>query len=267
MRKRLNKWIKGLLFTKTLKTITKKKKLCLFIFMFDALMLISLSLVNSVIKMISPNDPQAFASMFSSASGVILFVLFYTIAYFAIILLVYSLIKYCILDLIKSMFRKHRFSLSRFWRFYWLNIRIIGLPFAAVIMLTMVSAIAIQRQYAAPFIAIMMLPVLFFYYPFFNICQSYFYKGKASPVKSSFRITFTGIRKYRCIYLSSIMALAAYYLITLIITVILKFTLFRTQEMYDAYYPGFFAVYQVITIVAIYLLMSFNRIMFYQVED
>lgn len=267
MRKKLSKWIQGLLFTRTLKALGSKKKLFFFILLFDLLLLISISLLNNIIKMFIPEDYSILASWFSSVSGVLIFALFYTIGYFALILIVYSFIKYCILDLVKSVFSRHSFNISRLWGFYRLNIMIIGIPFVIVIMFAMIVSILIQREYAALLLAFIMLPVLFFYYPFFNLCQSMFYKQNKNPIRNSLRITFKGIQKYISIYLTSIMLLAAYYIISLIFTLVFKYALFRTEELYHAYYPGFLAVYQVITIIVLYLLMSFNRIEFYQVDE
>ena len=264
---RISKLSQELLFTKTVRTIKKSKKQFFFILLFDIVMILAFIIINAIADFIFPNSGMDFVAGLSSIFSVIFFVLIYILIYFFIVLAAYSFVKYCILDLIMSMSKKQKFSLNRLKRFTWLNTRIIGIPLIAFMILVFIISLGIETQYASLLVILILLPVVFFYYPFMNLCQSLFYKGRKHPVRKAISMTFPGIRKYISIYVSSIIAIAAYLIISMAITAILKYTLFRTEALYYAYYPGFTAVYQGITIIVLYVIMSFNRVSFYQIAD
>ena len=263
----ISKWSKELLFTKTMNTIKKNKKQFFFILLFDIVMILAFIIINSIANFILPNNGMSFATGLSSFSSIILFTLTYTLIYFLIVIAAYSFIKYCVLDLIRSMSKKKKFNLNRVKSFAWLNIRIIGIPLLAFLILTFIISMVIERQYASILVIILLLPVMFFYYPFLNLCHSLFYKDKKHPIKKAIAMTFPGIRKYISIYVSSIMVIAAYWIISAVIVTILRYTLFSTEALYYAYYPGFTTVYNTITIIVLYLIISFNRVQFYKAAD
>ena len=264
---KISKWSKELLFTKTMNTIKKNKKQFFFILLLDIVMILAFTIINLIANFILPNNGMSFAAGLSSFFSIILFSLTYTLVYFLIVIAAYSFIKYCILDLIRSMSKKKKFNLYRLKAFAWLNIRIIGIPLIAFMIFAFIISQAIERQYASILLIILLLPVMFFYYPFLNLCHSLFYKGKKHPIKKAIAMTFPGIRKYISIYVSSIIIIAAYWIISMIIVTILRYTLFSTEALYYAYYPGFTTVYNAITIIVLYLIFSFNRVQFYKAAD
>ncbi|MEA3515275.1 MAG: hypothetical protein U9R34_07380 [Nanoarchaeota archaeon] len=264
---RISKWSQELLFTKTMRTIKKSKKQFFFILLFDIVMILAFIIINIIADFIFPNSGMDFVAGLSSIFSMIFFVLIYILIYFFIIIAAYSFVKYCILNLISSMSKKQKFSLTRLKEFTWLNMRIISIPFIAFMILVFIISLVIEKKYASMLVILILLPVMFFYYPFMNLCQSLFYKGKKQPVRKAIAMTFPGIRKYISIYVSSIIAIAAYLILSMAVAVILKYMLFRTEALYYAYYPGFTAGYNVITIIGLYLLMSFNRVSFYKIVD
>jgi len=263
----ISKWSQELLFTKTMRTIKKSKKQFFFILLFDIVMILAFIIINVIADFIFPNKGMDFVAGLSSIFSVIFFVLIYILIYLFIVIVAYSFVKYCILNLISSMSKKHKFSLNKLKEFIWLNIRITSIPLIAFMIIVFIISQVIEKKYASILVILLLIPIMFFYYPFMNLCQSLFYKGRKQPVRKAIAMTFPGIGKYISIYVSSIIVIAAYLIISMVIAVILKYTLFRTEALYYAYYPGFTAVYNAITIIGLYLLMSFNRVSFYKITD
>lgn len=251
--------VTNLLFSRTFRRIKNNPLIFFYIFLFDIIFLLSVSFFNILINLVLPSDSYELSALFSSYSGLVSFAVMYTAAYLVIIIALYSLAKHYVLKLISSMFRLQK-SQKGSWKFFLLNLKILGIPLLAAVFLSILIAVAIDQDYAPFLLGIIFALFMIIYYPFINICHSLFSIGE-KPARKSIMLS---LKKSYSVYVHTILMLTIYYLISLLLTFILKHSLFRTETMYNTYYPSFFAVYSIITIIFFYLILSFNRVAFFQ---
>lgn len=257
------KFINKLFYQDTIIDILRRKKLFSFMLLFDIFFILSIVLINSIIAFMIPNSYEKLANIFGSPGNLLIFTIIYTFIYFGLILLIYSFFKYCILDFIKSLFEKQRFTIKRLLKLYILNLKYIVIPIVLSFVLLFFISLSIERDYASGLFILIMIPILFFYYPFINLCHSSFYKGK-NDIMRSLRIAFSPQKYYR-IYLSSFIIIICYLMITFLLTLISKHTIFRNEELYHNFYQLFQSIYNIITFIFILILNAINRVAWFKI--
>ena len=257
-------WTRKLFYLEILDKVRKNKRLFSLMLFFDVLLMLSVVLLNIIITFFMPNSYEKIAGIFENPLSLIFFTLAYAFIYFAIVLLIYSFFKYCILDFINSVFNKKKFTIKRLFSFYLLNIRAVVVPIILSFIILMLISLVFQRRYASDIFILIVIPIIFFYYPFVNLCHSMFYYNEKNPIRKSLRVAFRPGKWYR-IYLSSILIIIVYIIITLAVTAFAKYTFFSSEEFFHNYYDLYQNTYNIITFAFVILLNAVNRIAWYKI--
>ena len=268
---KLKKRIQSSQFFETLKIIKKQPKLFFQAVLFDVLFLASLYGISKLVSFSIPADTSSITAILQSPWLMLSFALISSALYYLFILFIYSFFKYNILDIIKSMFGKTKFSFRRLGSFFLLNILIAALLFAVFISINLivspfiVSPFIVIKILAAILFFVMIVPFIFFSYPLINITHSLFEEGSniKDSLKKGFKITFGKIKSYAAVYLHSIIVFVIYIVLFYIFGLILKYTLFRDLQAYAGYYPIYVGFFNITATILLFLIIAFNRIYFY----
>jgi hypothetical protein len=203
------------------------------------------------------------ASKIPQTPEMVYFILLLSLGYYIIIIAVYSFFKYSLLEVIRSLFEKKKFSFSGFWGFCLLNMIII-MPTFFLFSFLIEGINAAYRPWA--FIALGM-PVSLLLYIAINAAQSSFYQNFS--VKKSFKLgigaAFGKIKNYK----EQILALAAGALALWLLFLILGFAA-RTvtsgnYSLYLKVYAYLTNIEHIVLYLAMYFIVFVNRISFYKI--
>lgn len=223
------------------------------IILFDVLFLVSIYILQKLVGYFagSLSIPVTLASAF-------IYIIF-SLIYYLILLFVYSFFKYCILDLVKSLFEKIEFSFNKLGHFYLLNVILI-LPALLVFSFLLENI----KDYYQPFAFLAFgIPLSIFLYPLVNISQSYYYNGTSikQSICKGFSTTFTKLNIYKQTIL--IMILSAFFLLLLLLGsgYLMSFIAPKNFNLY-VYFTNATIIF---FYLVFYLVILINRISFYQI--
>lgn len=190
----------------------------------------------------------------------------FSLAYYLMILLAYSFFKYGILDFIKSLFEKTKFSFKRLGQFYSLNIMIAGIFFAIILFFNFVLS-SIKQSYAPFVFIIIAIPYLLLLYVVVNTSHPLFYEGSSikESIKKSLKITFTKIKAYRESILAMILLALLLWLLFLGSGYLVRLLASKNYPLYLSLYAYFKQASIIIFDLAFYLVILINRVSFYAI--
>ena len=184
------------------------------------------------------------------------YMLLILLAYYLIIILIYSATKSYALVFIQNTSKKIKFSLSKFFRFYLSNLMIFFGSFTLLTILLLMCFSIFNKEVYPTAGKIVLVVFAFFFYAFININHSLFMmeKGAKSVLKKS--LGFTGkIRKYIQIYIVTLFLIGFYLLLFLIIGSI--------AQAANIDYTLYTNIFTAATGIYALLLLGFNRMYFY----
>ena len=200
-------------FWKTKELISKNRKKSAYILSLDVLFFL---LIFFLSKMISP-DPYAIYNL--QISAIIIFIIIYS----AFLLFFYSLTKYVILLIIKSMHEKAEFKLKNYFRFAALNTAIAAIILIGVTIFSLLINLTVKQENLALVSAIFLCAITIISYLYANIAHMSFVInnriGKA--IKDAFRVLFKQAAQYLPLLLNLLVFAVAYTLISFAITPII----------------------------------------------
>ena len=220
-------------------------------------------LVGNFLTGIVPSDPQALLAMFGGKASLVLFSLAYPLAYYLFLVLVYSVIKWFVLEQIAVINGKGKSSMSQFGRFYLLNVWLFIIIVGVALLFFVALRVVFEDKFFRPAFSIVSVPLLFFSYALINLSHTPYLLGKRQKVIThAIRRAFLEIFRYGGFFLWDILVGGICYLIlTLLHLALRQLVLGSTQAMaqYGTLYVG---VFQALSLVVLYLLIAMNRIYF-----
>ena len=229
--------------------------------------LIFLGLIFSVGKYVGsliPTDPQQLMNLFKTQATLLLFVFGYPLLYYLFVILLYSIVKLTILNIINSSYENDKFSLKRFGKFYLLNILIFIIFLSIGLIIFGISAITLTRVFLSYFVLILSVPFLFFFYSTISISHTLFIKKEEKGIiKKSFKIAFNKINKYGMFIVWDAIFAFVYLLFYNLIHLIFRIFVFSNQELLVSYGSLYLKIFNIISLIVIYKILAFNRIYFY----
>jgi hypothetical protein len=240
--------IRRIFYLDILRMALKEKKLVLYMLIMDIVAFFV------IVKLIPVID------MFFYEMKMLNMLVYMVIMYLLIVPFVYSLFKYCVLDFTRSIIRRDSFSFRRLPVFWRLNFRLLVVPFLFSMTVLFLIALVVRREYAGMLFGLIMLPVMFAYYPFIQIAHARFYLGKSVRGRDIAKSVF----RWRVFspYLTAVIVLAVVSLSTLMISPVITYALYHSQAIYDILYMPFQNAYNMGIMAVILLLHSLNRIFF-----
>jgi len=255
-------------FFRVFNIIKKNPNTYLYTIVLDFIFLASLIFMGKYFGSFIPQDPQQIMALFKTQTNLLLFVFGYPLLYYLFVIFIYSITKLSILNLIKPLHEKHKFSLKGFGKFYLLNILIFIIFFFTALILLGILALILREDFLKYVVLFLLIPFLFFFYSIINISHTLFIKNKKEKIiKKSFNIAFNKINHYGMFIVWNVILILIYLLIYNIIHLIFRFTIFTNQEILTAYGSTYLKIFNIISIIFIYLIIAFNRIYFYERID
>ncbi|MBI2647314.1 hypothetical protein HYW99_02455 [Candidatus Woesearchaeota archaeon] len=204
------------------------------------------------------------SSIIPSTLSLSIFIL-YSLVYYLIVILIYSFMKYCLLNFIKSIFQTIDLSFKRLGEFYLLNIIIVGIFF--VIMLVFNLVLAGIKYYYRPYVFILIaIPYALFLYVIINTAHPLFYEENSikNSINKSFKITFTKVKSYRGIILVIIFFALLLWLLFSGSGYLIRLLFYKNYNLYLNAYVYFVKASKLIATLVLYFIVLINRISFYQ---
>lgn len=203
--------------------------------------------------------------IFSMVSSSIFLYIVFSLLYYLAMLFVYIFFKYCVLDLMKSLFKKGKFSFNRLGQFYMLNIVIAGIFFAIMLVLNYIL-VSVRQDYAPYIFIFLATPYILFLYIVVNISHSVFSQGSfEKSVKDGFGFVFSKINSYRETILAIIIFAVALWLVMNIVNYISINFASKNYKLYLSLYPYLKQAIAVLAGAAFYFVLFINRISFYRI--
>ena len=249
------KKIKSSYFVKTFNLFKKNIDNLFLIFIFDIWFLAAIAVSARIAEFLGKSLFEQPLQFYSITPMII-----FAIGYCAIIILIYSFFKYFVLNYLKRMFKKTKIDLKRFGSFFLLNLIIAVSLFVIFIALNGMLLLNVKREVAPYIFLLISIPFIFFFYAIINIAHSLFIDltNIKDILRKTIKITFTNIKSYAGIYLSSIIIFVIYYLIYYLINSILKNTM---SSIF--YYSIYLNIFMILTGIIFYIVIFFNRVYFY----
>ncbi len=252
-------------FSKVFNTIKQNPHKYLYTLVLDFIFLALIVLIGKALGSLIPQDPQQIMGLLKAKSNLVLFSLIYIALYYLLIIFIYSIAKLSILNIIKSLYEKNKLNLKRLGKFYSLNISIFALFFFAALIILGILTLTLERDFIKYIVLILLIPFLFFLYSIINISHILFIQGtRKGIIKKSFDIAFNKIDRYGMFVVWNIILTLLYSLLYNIISFFFKAFIFTNQEMLTSYGDIYSKIINIISIIFIYLVISFNRIYFYE---
>lgn len=255
-------------FLKVHRIIKKNPNIYVYTIVLDFIFLFLIIFIGKYFGSLIPQDPQQLMAFFKTTTNLLLFVFIYPVIYYLFVIFIYSMIKLSILNLIKSLYEKNRFSFKRLGKFYLLNILIFIIFFFSGLILFGLLALILRRDFLKYVILILLIPFLFFLYSIINISHTLFIKdGKKGIIKKNFNIAFNKINKYGMFIIWNFIIILIYLLFYNIIHLIFRLFIFVNREILTTYGSIYIKIFNIISLIVLYLIIAFNRIYFYERID
>lgn len=250
-------------FLKVFKLIKKKPYIYLYTIILDFIFLALILLIGRYFgSLITPNIPQLM-DFFKSQANLLIVTLVYASVYYLLIIFIYSIVKLSILQLINSIYKKSKFTMKGFGKFYSLNIGLFVIFFSFALITLTILALVLRRDFLKYLILVLLIPFLFFVYSLINIAHTLHIQGvKKGIIKKSFSIAFNKINKYGIFLVWDIILISIYLLFYNLIHLIFRSLVFTNRELLATYSSTYLKAFNIISIIFIYLIVAFNRIYF-----
>ncbi len=253
-------------FLKALKVMKKSPNVFFYTIVLDFIFLALIIFVGEYFGSLVPSVQQLMGS-FKTMTNLLIFIFLYLIIYYLFVVFVYSVSQLSILNLIKSLYEKNKFSLKRLGRFYLLNLLILIILFSIALFLLVILSLVLTPDFLKYLILILFVPFLFFSYSIIKISHILFIKNKNEKkgiIKKSFGITFTKIHKYWVFIVWDCCFVLIYLLIYNIVHLIFKSFIFVNKGMITSYGNVYLQSFNVISLIVFCVIIAFNRIYFYE---
>jgi len=255
-------------FLKVFNIIKKNPNIYFYTIILDFILLAVIISIGKYFGSLIPQDPQQLMNLFKTSTNLLLFVFGYPLIYYLFVIFIYSITKLSILNLIKSLQEKNKFNLKGLGKFYLLNILLFIIFFLTALALLGILALILERGFLEYLVLILAIPFLFFVYSIINISHTLFIKEQKNKIiRKSFNIAFNKINKYGAFIIWNLILILTYLLLYNIIHLIFRFTIFTNQELLTTYGSIYLKIFNIISIIFIYLIISLNRIYFYKKID
>jgi|GEM_PF-3927639 len=243
-------------------SLFKSNHLLLFlVVLFDLLFILSYMGLNFVWNLVFPSS-QAFEDMLSM--NVVLWLSsLLVVVYFLCIALLYSLFKYIVLHQVKSYYKKEKFSMGNFLRFFCFNLTVIVIIVAYYLLLSYFAFSFVKQELIGIFGIVTLVPVAYFLYPYMNAVQMMMVSDRKLGLKRSFINGFIflkdNIAEYSKLYLIDLIFFAVYFLLIALLTTLLNILLFK-DDATSASFMIFQGIFFGITIAMIWFAIIYNRV-------
>ncbi len=260
MIKKIHKKMKDSLWNRALVAIKKNPKQFLWMFLLDLGFLGVFILFNYLTDLIIPGA-DSLATQIQQSTMLMISIVLLFIVYVVLVVLAYSFFNLIILGSIKKFSVKHKHDFSKLKEFFMINLFLFLFFFMIFILLNVISVFLINKSIWIGLVAgVLISIILLMLYALHNFMHSAFILGHEFSVnlKKSFKHMFS--TSYLGLFFFSFIMLIAYVLLYFIIGIIFGNYII---ENYDSFVP----VFNVITLIVVYLLFSFNRIYFYFISE
>ncbi|MBW2975141.1 hypothetical protein KY366_05480 [Candidatus Woesearchaeota archaeon] len=252
-------------FYKVVNLIKKNLNIYLYTIVIDLTFLALVILIGKFLGSLIPRDPQQLMGFFKTQLNLLLFVFIYPVFYYLFVIFLYSIAKLAILNMIKPLYEKHKFTLKGLGKFYLLNILLFAIFFSIFLAFTGISALLLKDNILKYVVAILSLILFFFAYSVTNIAHTLFIKNRRNRViRNTFRIAFRKITKYGTFKIWNTFLIITYIVIYNIVNLVVRLTVSLNQEALTPYVPLYLKLFNIASIIFIYLVVAFNRIYFYE---
>jgi hypothetical protein len=209
-KKTIGKKVKGTSFWKAKELICENWKKALCILCADVLFFAVLFCLREFL--LRRNLTSAEVYSISPVAAVL-----FSASYIIFLLLLYSLLKYIVLIIIKSMEKKAGFDIKSYFRFVLLNVIILLKYFILIVVLSVIVAVAVKEESLPTASDIIVIIAVSAVYLYANIAQTLFIMhGKIiKPLRLSFGIIFKDGRIYAPLIFNFLAAAVLYLIICL----------------------------------------------------
>lgn len=234
------------IFVKTVLLIKEKPQLFVYTLLFDFIFFGSVFLLNNLSEKIVPIDEKALAALSSSQ---LTLVMLYLLFGFLLILLVYSICKYLVLQNIVGFFSKHAFNLKQLLKFCWLNTIYLIISLAVFLILNSFYIFSINKDNLPIVMLLTMIPAAALLYLAVNISHSLFItNGKVFLcLKNGATLTFHKFLSYFPVLL--------FLIVFYIPSTFVYYYVSTSEQIY----------LQAIPFILFYLMIAFNRMYIYNI--
>ena len=252
-------------FLRVFDIIKKNSNICLYTIILDFIFLALIMSVGKYFGSIIPSDPQQLMDILKSSTNLLLFVFLYPTIYYLFVIFVYSIAKLSIFNLIKSLYEKNRFTLKGLGKFYLLNIMLFVILFFSGLVLWAILALIFKSDFLNYIILILLIPFLFFCYSIVNISHTLFIKnGGKKIIRKGFNIAFNKIKRYGMFIIWDLAIILIYLIFYNLIHLIFRLSIFSNEQILASYGDIYLKIFNIISLIVLYLIIAFNRIYFYE---
>lgn len=258
----------GSSFFRVFNIIKKNSHTYFYTITLDFIFLALIIIIGKYLGSLIPQDPQQLMTIFKSQANLLIFVFGYPTIYYLFVIFLYSITKLSILNLIKQLYEKQKFNLKGLGKFYLLNLLLFIIFLLISLVITGILALILQKDFLKYVVLILGIPFLFFVYSMMNIAHTLFMGNYGKRIiKKSFYIAFSSIKKYGLFIMWDIILILTYLVFYNIIHLIFRFTLFLNQQLLTSYGPLYLKIFNIMSIVVIYLIIAFNRMYFFEKKN
>jgi len=246
----------GLMIKRPVQAVVSKPKLFFYNILLDIGFLAIFLLINYLINMLLPIEPE-FAKNMNQDTLLFTLLILGTVLYFAVMILIYSFFSLIVLGNIKSMSCDHKHDFSMLRKMFFLNIIMFAIFFIISLLFNILMYLIIDKPlWLIAAGSLIIIIISFIIYAFYNFSSAAFILGHTfkDNIKKSLKSIFT--RSCAEIIIFNIAIIAAYIIIYFTIG-----TIFKNNIMDN--YGSFMNISSIITIIIVYLLFAFNRIYFF----
>ena len=207
-----------------------------------------------------PSDPGSIEAFFGGQRNLLLFSIVYPLVYYFVIVLLYSAVKYVVLQVLGGM-SNTSLSWDPFWRFYGLNIALFFLFFFTGLVITWLFALSLERAYLTWVFLAFFIPYWIFFYFLLQYCHVRFFYGERNKIiRNQLGVFFKRSGSWGALLLWDVVLGFLLYLFSNLIHVVLRPLIFRSEDALVAYSQTYFSSFQVLTLVFFLMIFAFNRV-------
>src|SRR3989338_8663535 len=221
-------------FSQTFYLLKNNKDNAFLIFIFDVWFFAALLLFTNLAESLGISLFRQPLQSYSTAP-----LMAFILAYYLILIVIYSFFKFIVLHYLKKMFGSEKINFKRFGSFLLLNFIIMLSLFGIFIALNGILLLNVKSQIAPYVFLLILVPFAFFSY-------------------AIIKIAFTNIKSYGGIYLSGIIIFSIYFAVYYLVGSALS-----KIQSYAMYFNIYLKVFTILTGIVIYLIIFFNRAYFY----
>ena len=230
----------------------------------DFLFLGSIILVGNFLSGIVPTDPEALLAMFGGKTSLVLFSLAYPVGYYLFLMLLYSVVKWFILEQVGIISSREKKVMGDFGRFYLLNVGLFIIFFGVALLFLVLLRVVFEEKFFRPALSILSFPLLFFSFALVNICHAQFLLGKRQKVIAhGIRRLFPEMLRYGGFILWDIVVGGIFYLLLTLVHLALRPLVLGSTQAMAQYGTIYIGIFQALSLILLYLLIAMNRIYFF----